>query len=278
MYAGKRPMGPFTYAPVNPVLRKTTGVVTGTAHGSIVEGPDGNLWQFYTIVLSNPPGGRRVGMDPVGFDAKGSLFVRGPSETPQWGPGAVAAPERNGDSGSLPLTIGKMRAMNTKSAFSSQRPGRDAAYAVDNSTGTWWEPAEDDPRPSITIDLGPATEFDPIQRFTVDSARILFAAGRGFRQPAAAAPAPNPDGVTAHRYTLEVSDNGTTFSTVLDKTRNTVTKYVEFDELPPTACRFVRLTLTGWPRNAGAPFGIVEFTVFGKAVSPSANPERVSPK
>jgi xylan 1,4-beta-xylosidase len=281
MYTAKRPMGPFTYAPVNPVLRKTTGVVTGTAHGSIVEGPDGNLWQFYTIVLSNPPGGRRVGMDPVGFDPQGHLFVRGPSETPQWGPGAVADPARHGDSGSLPLTINKMRAMNTKSTFSSQRPGRDAAYAVDNSTGTWWEPAEDDRQPSITVDLGPATEFDPVQMFTVDSSRIMFSAPRGFGRPApgtAPTPPAPPTGSPSHRYRIEVSSDGKTFTTVLDKTQDAATKYLEFDELPPTTCRFVRLTLTGWPHNAGLPLGIIEFTVFGKALSPSAMPDRTSPK
>jgi xylan 1,4-beta-xylosidase len=276
MYTSKSPIGPFTYAPINPILRKTTGVVTGTAHGSIVEGPDGNLWQFYTIVLSNPPGGRRVGMDPVGFDARGNLFVRGPSETPQWGPGVVADPARHGDSGSLPLTINKMRAMNAKSAFSSQRPGHEAAYAVDNSTGTWWEPAEDDRQPSITIDLGPATEFDPIQQFTVDSSRILFSAPRGFGRPGAPPAAPAADGVAAHRYTIDASNDGKTFTTLLDTTQNTIAKYVEFDELPPTACRFVRLTLTGWPRSAGTPLGIVEFTVFGKAVSPSAMPDRTA--
>jgi len=273
MYMGKSPTGPFTYAAVNPVLRKTTGVVTGTAHGSVVEGPDGNLWQFYTVVLSNPPGGRRIGMDPAGFDARGNLVVRGPSETPQWGPGVVADPLRDGDSGSLPLTVNKMRAMNAKSAFSSQRPGRDAAYALDNSTGTWWEPAEDDRQPSLTVDLGPATEFDPVQTFTVDSSRILFAAGRGFGRPGTTPPPP-PEGAPAHRYRIEASSDGETFTTLLDKTRSTVTKYVEFDELPPTTCRFVRLTLTDWPRNAGTPLGIVEFTVFGRAVSPSAPPAR----
>jgi xylan 1,4-beta-xylosidase len=284
VYTGRRATGPFTYAPGNPILRKTTGVVTGAAHGSIVEGPDGNLWQFYTIVMSNPPGGRRVGMDPVGFDERGNLFVRGPSETPQWGPGAVADPARRGDSGSLPLTINKMRAMNTKSTFSSQRPGHDAAYAIDNSTGTWWEPADDDRQPSITVDLGPATEFDPIQVFTVDSSRILFSAPRGPGRPgspttAPAAPAPTPapmEGATAHRYRIDTSSDGKTFTTVLDKTQNAVTKYVEFDELPPTRCRFVRLTVTDWPRRAPTPLGIVEFTVFGKAVSPSAPPDRTA--
>jgi xylan 1,4-beta-xylosidase len=256
------------------VLRKTTGVVTGTAHGSIVEGPDGNLWQFYTIVLANPPGGRRVGMDPVGFDGHGNLFVRGPSETPQWGPGVVKDPARQGDSGSVPLTVSKMRAMNTRSVFSSERPGHEAAYAVDNSTGTWWEPAEHDRQPSITVDLGPATEFDPVQAFTVDSSRILFATGRRFGRPGTSPPPP-PEGSPAHRYRIEASSDGKAFTALLDKTQNPVSRYVEFDELPPTVCRFVRLTLTEWPHNAGTPLGILEFTVFGKAVSPSAPPERL---
>src|SRR5579872_7467858 len=33
------------------------------------------------------------------------------------------------------------------------------AYALDNANGTWWEPAEDDARPSLTIDLGSTTQF-----------------------------------------------------------------------------------------------------------------------
>ena len=162
--------------------------------------------------------------------------------------------------------------MNSKSTFSSQRPGRDAAYAIDNATGTWWEPAEDDRQPSITVDLGPATELDPVQSFTVDSSRILFNATRTFPRPGAPPPPP-PTGAPAHRYKIEVSSDGQTFSTLLDKTQNTTAKYVEFDELAPTVCRFVRLTLTDWPHNAATPLGIVEFTVFGKAVSPPGPPD-----
>jgi xylan 1,4-beta-xylosidase len=270
VYAGKSPLGPFTYAPVNPVLRKTTGVVTGPGHGCVVQGPDGNWWQFYTIVLANPPGGRRIGMDPVGFDKDGNLFVRGPTETPQWAPGVVADPARNSDSGSIPLTVNKLRAMNARSRFSSQRPGRDAAYAIDNSNGSWWEPAEDDNQPSLTLDLGPATEFDPVQQFTIDSCRIEFTTGGGFgfggRRGGAAQPA---NGITAHQYRIEASSDGTTFTTVLDKTSNAVTKYVEFEEIPPTACRFVRFTLTAWPHLPNANLGIMEFTVFGKPIDPA---------
>jgi hypothetical protein len=151
VYTAKHPLGPYTYMQGNPLLRQTHGVNTGPGHGSTVQGPDGEWWQFYLTVLSSPPGGRRVGMDPLGFRKDGSMYVRGgvPSETPQWAPGVVANPARNGDTGSLPLTFGKARGMK----ISSQAPGHEAAYALDDSNGTWWAPAEDDKQPSITLDL-----------------------------------------------------------------------------------------------------------------------------
>lgn len=266
MYTSKSPLGPFTYAPNNPVLRKTSGAVTGGGHGCVIQGPDGNWWQFYTCVLINPPGGRRLGMDPVGFDTDGNFFVHGPTETPQWAPGVVSNPVLHADSGSIPLTINKLRAMNQRGGFSSERPGREAAYALDNYNGTWWEPAEDDAEPSITVDLASATEFDLQQEFTVDSARICFMAGSGFGRGPQAAPG-GESGTIAHQYRIEVSTDGETFTTVVDKTNNDVTKYVEFDEIPPTQCRFVRLTMTDWPKPApSSRLGIMEFTVFGKAV------------
>ena len=195
-YTAKSPMGPFTYAPNNPLLRRIDGLVTGTAHGSIVEGPDKHLWQFYTIVLNNPPGGRRIGMDPVAFDKDGNMSVR-VSDTPQWAPGVVADPAKDGDSGSIPVTINKLRAMNALSRFSSQQPGRDAAYAVDNSSGTWWEPSSDDAQPTLTIELSPATRFDVVQLFTIDSVRLLFTGGGRFSGGRGATPSDKRSPATA---------------------------------------------------------------------------------
>jgi len=280
IYSSKSPMGRFTYSPKNPLLRKTSGIVTGPGHGSIVKGPDGNWWVFYTIVTSNPPGGRRIGMDPIDFDANGNPFTRGPSETPQWAPGLVANPVRNGDSGSIAVSINKLRAMHSQSAFSSERPGHEAAYAIDDSNGTVWQPAENDAQPTLTIDLIAPTEFETNQLFEIDSSRLEFAAGGGFGgrgargaagAPPAAAPAPPaaaaPNAITAFRYKIEVSMDGTQYTTVLDKTNNNITRYTEFDEIPPTRCRFVRLTMTDWPRRGTTPLGITEFTVFGKPIA-----------
>jgi hypothetical protein len=263
-YTSKSPLGPFKYAPNNPLMRKTSGVVTGAGHGSIIKAPDGNWWQFYTIVLPNYPGGRRLGMDPVGFDKNGNMFIN-VTETPQWAPGVVADPARHSDSGSLPLTFGKMRAMNQKSSVSSERPGHEAPYAADASNATWWEPAADDKQPTLTVDLGSVTEFDLPQLFTVDSARIEFVTGSGFRRPGAQQTAPSqPQTSAAHQYKIEASEDGQTYTTILDRTQNKVSRYTEFEELPLTKCRYVRLTLTDWPH--AVPLGVLEFTVFGKPI------------
>lgn len=282
-YTAKSPMGPFTYAPNNPLLRKTEGLVTGTAHGSIVEGPDGNLWQFYTIVLSNPPGGRRIGMDRVVFDEAGNMAVT-VTDTPQWGPTSEIEGPTRGDSGSIPVTINKIRAMNALSRFSSEQPGHEAAYAVDNSSGTWWAPAESDSQPTLTVELSPATRFDVVQLFTIDSVRLMFGGSRrgfgfGGRRgrgamaggaPATASAQERP-ATNAYQYKIEVSMDGQTYTTALDETANDVSRNTIFEEIPPVKCRFVRLTMTNWPSG---PLGIIEFTVFGKPAEslPAAQP------
>lgn len=250
-YTATNPLGPYSYASNNPLLRKTEGLVTGTAHGSIVKGPDNEWWQFYTIVLSNPPGGRRIGMDKVTFDADGLMAVT-VTDTPQPAPTATQAVKNAKPS--IPVTINKMRAMNALSKVSSEEPGYPAAYAVDNYSGTLWRPSADDKQPSLMIELSPATRFDVVQLFTVDAVRILFGggAGRGFRGMAE---------LPVYKYKLEVSDDGEKFTTVLDKTGNSIAKDTIFEEFKPVTCRFVKLTITDWPKSS--PLGVIDFTVFG---------------
>ncbi len=263
-YVADSVLGPYEYASNNPLLLSTQGMVTGTAHGSMVLGPDGNIWQFYTTVLSSPPGGRRIGMDRVVIDENGLLTCK-VTDTPQWAPGVVKDP-RNGDSGSLPVTINKINAMNTLSKFSSEKEGKYASHATDDYSGTWWEPEDNDKEPYLMIDLSPATRFDVTEFFTIDGMRLMFGSSRK-REPVAPGSAAmrrfrreyTPQ---VYKYKLEVSNDGENFTTLLDLTNNTESRNTIYHELPPTNCRFVKITFTDWPKTS--PFGVIDFTVFGK--------------
>jgi hypothetical protein len=61
---------------------------------------------------------------------------------------------------------------------------------------------------------------------------------------------------------IEVSIDGTTFTTVLEQSTNAIVRNTIFEEIPPARCRFVRLAMINWPRTT--PLGIIEFTLFGK--------------
>ena len=253
-YTATSPLGPYTYAENNPLLRKTEGLVTGTAHGSIVKlaGKD-EWWQFYTIVLSNPPGGRRIGMDKVTFDSNGLMYCT-VTDTPQPAPGTVA---KEGVPASIPVSINKASPRyKSLSKSSSAKEGYPAAFAADNYSGTVWMPADDDKAPYIVFDLGGATEWDVIQLFKVDGVRLMFTGTRRGRGATATYP--------VFKFKVETSMDGEKFSMVLDKTKNTVSKDTIFEEFPSTLCRYVRLTITDWPKET--PLGVIEATIFGYAV------------
>jgi beta-xylosidase len=257
VYTSKNPLGPFLYYEGSPILRHQGGLINGCAHHSVVEGPDGSLWAIYTLLYRNwnRMFERRIGMDPVGFDKQGNMFIKGPSETPQWAPGVKTKPWEDNASGSIPLSEDK------NYTVSSEAPGRNAPYAVDNNTRTWWAPAKNDTEPQLTLDLGAESR----QMYVVDSARILFTLPEGdlYDDYRLGGEEGKP---RIRQYKIEVSPDGKTFSTVVDKTKNDRDYAIEYDEITPIKCRHVRLTITGWPKNL--PCGVLEFTVFGRPTPP----------
>jgi hypothetical protein len=194
-------------------------------------------------------------MDKVTFDSDGLMYCT-ITDTPQPAPGTVA---KEGVPQSIPISINKVAGSDPLSKWSSAKEGFPAAFADDNYSGTVWMPEDDDKEPFIMIDLGPATRFDVVQLFKVDAMRVMFTgARRGFGMgPGAAAPA-----LPVYKYKVDVSLDGEHFTTVLDKTGNTVPKDTIFEEFPPSDdVRFARLTITDWPKES--PLGIIEVTFFG---------------
>ena len=75
-YIGEHPLGPFTYAPYNPISYKPGGFMTGAGHGNTFSDTHGNYWNTGTPWIGiNWNFERRIAMFPAGFDADGQMFV-----------------------------------------------------------------------------------------------------------------------------------------------------------------------------------------------------------
>ncbi len=75
-YVGNDPMGPFTYAPNNPVSYKPGGFMTGMGHGNTFQDLYGNYWNTGTKWIAvNWNFERRIEMVPAGFDKDGVMFA-----------------------------------------------------------------------------------------------------------------------------------------------------------------------------------------------------------
>ncbi|MEZ5044509.1 MAG: family 43 glycosylhydrolase [Saprospiraceae bacterium] len=76
VYTSKHPLGPFTYAPYNPIAYKPGGFLKGSGHGSTVKDNNGNYWHYSTMAISvNYKFERRLGMYPAGFEENGQMYV-----------------------------------------------------------------------------------------------------------------------------------------------------------------------------------------------------------
>lgn len=240
-YVSDHPMGPFVYQARNPIILHRGGLVNGCGHHSMVEGPDGTLWCFYTtLVRIEHAFERRIAMDPAGFDVDGNLFVAGPTETPQWAPGVVADPTSGNDAGHMPLSVNRfVRA-------SSFAPGHEPVYAVDDYIRTWWEAGEESAPHWLEVDLD--------REWEVCAARTMFA-DRGLDYDAGILPGP-------YQYRIDGSLDGQQWTTLLDMSENTIDRHIAYDTFPTARARHIRLTILAAP--AGIRPAIWEFTVFGR--------------
>lgn len=82
----ENPLGPFVKALHNPVLFSTNAEISGPGHNSVTTSPDGKelFIVYHTHTDPKKPGGdRQVCIDRMGFREDGSLYVEGPTHTPQ---------------------------------------------------------------------------------------------------------------------------------------------------------------------------------------------------
>lgn len=242
---GQSPLGPFVPQKNNPILRSTTGLITGTGHGCVVEGPHNSLWAFYTVRAGVVHGfERRLGMDPASIGADGELHVDGPSSLPMRLPTASKGAE---PMGWLPLNAGP------RTVGSSDAPNLSGRLAVDDDLRTWWQPAADDTTPTLTSNL-------TTPGAVVRAVRVIWRdVGLNTKQGAKAGP---------FCYRVEVKTAADAWTTVIDRSRSADDLLIDYRECPPTPGTLARLVIVGAP--PGITPGVAEFTVFGEVRGPGS--------
>ena len=76
VYVSDSPIGPYKYAPNNPVSHKNTGFVGGAGHGCLFEDKFGNWWNVTCASIHVTHAfERRINLFPAGFDEDGLLYV-----------------------------------------------------------------------------------------------------------------------------------------------------------------------------------------------------------
>lgn len=149
-WVGDSPLGPFAYAPYNPVAYRPGGFVTGAGHGSTFQDAHGNWWNSGTPWIGhNWAFERRVGLWPASFYDDGQMRVSTRfGDFPHWMPDArVDDPET--------LFTGWMLLSYRKRAVASSTLGSfDPARAADENPRTFWVAARNEAGQTLTLDLG----------------------------------------------------------------------------------------------------------------------------
>lgn len=242
-YVADEPLGPFEYAPYNPVGYKPGGFVHGAGHGNTFQDAYGNWWNTGTPWIGhNWNFERRIALFPAAFSADGQMSVNTRfADFPHYMPTAkVADPES--------LFTGWMLLSYRKHASASSAPG-DAGIenVTDEDPRTFWVAASNDAGQTLTVDLG--------AKKTVRAVQVNFADYLSGRYADA------PDIYT--EFEIESSLDGKSWQPVANTGTERRDRPNAYFQLPaPVSARYVRYV---HGHVGAAHLAISDIRVFGEA-------------
>lgn len=256
VYIADKPLGPYTYAPYNPVAYKPGGFVHGAGHGSTFQDRFGNWWNTGTPWIGyNWTFERRIDLLPGKIYPDGQMaFTSRFADFPFYVPTA-----KIGDPDSF--FTGWMLLSYRKRATASSTLGEFAAdRTTDEDPQTFWVGAANKAGETLTVDLGKVD--------TVRAVQVNFADYKSGRFADA------PDIYT--EFTLEASTDGQDWSAIArtePPRRDRPNAYLELAS--PVRARFVRYV----HGHVGATnLAISDLRVFGNADGRApATPQGLSP-
>ena len=157
VYIADKPLGPYKYAPNNPVFYKPGGFINGAGHGSTVVGPGNQYWHFGSMAVSvNVNWERRLCAYPAWFDEDGLMYSNTSfGDYPHFAP---ALPDKQGAfTGWMLLSYKKpVIASSTVDTFS-------AKHVTDENVKSFWLAQENNEKQWLKIDLEKEAKVHAIQ-------------------------------------------------------------------------------------------------------------------
>ena len=248
VYIGDHPLGPFEYAPNNPVSFKPGGFMNGAGHGSTLKGPQDLYWHFASMALSyNVNWERRLCMFPLHFDNDGLMW----SDT-YFGDYPRYAPSEPGKTGEF---AGWMLLSYKKPVTVSSSVGDHTAEKLtDEQVKTYWLAGDNGDTQWATIDLQKPGVVYAVQINYFDHESDMYGRIPGLR----------------HRYVVEGSLDGQDWRVLIDKSNSFSDNPNDYVELPEQErIRYLRY------RNIEVPtphLAISDIRVFGIGEGKKPNP------
>lgn len=241
-YVSDGPLGPFTYAPNNPISYKPGGFLTGAGHGNTFQDNYGNWWNTGTPWWAvNFDFERRLAMFPAGFDNEGLLYAN-----TRFGDFPHYLPKDRWQQKDALFTGWMLLSYRKPMTASSYRGLHGAAKLTDEDPRSFWLAATNDLHPWLQIDLGENSEVRAVQVNYSDYQSGIYASG--------------PDVYT--QFKLLTSQDGQQWQVAADlsgERRDRPNAYIEMPQ--PVRARFIKYEHL----HVGSPnLAISEMRVFGR--------------
>lgn len=219
VYMSDSVLGPYSYAPNNPVFYKPGGYSNGAGHGSTVEGPANGYWHFASSALNvNVNWERRICMYPAWFDKDGLMYSNTTfGDYPHYAPAVAGKP------GSF--TGWMLLSCNKPVKASSSLGDHHATAATDENIKTFWVAQKNDDQQWLQIDLQKPGKVYAVQVNYHDYRSDLYGRVPGLY----------------HRYTIQGSLDGQTWTTLADRSgsyKDVPNDYLELGT--PQTVRYIR--------------------------------------
>jgi hypothetical protein len=271
VYTSNNPLGPFEYAPYNPISYKPGGFLKGSGHGSTVRDNNGNFWHFATMAISvNYMFERRIGMYPAGFEADGQMYVNTAyGDYPHYLPGTEVGNHKRRFTGWMLLSYQKPvttnsglveEDVNVVDASASgymleQIRGFDIKKINDEEIRSYWVSEANHDSIYVEMDLEKTMDVHAIQINFQDFRSDIYGRPDTLRQ----------------QFVIRSSVDGQNWETIADYSDNRQDMPHAYLELSaPVEARFIRYEHVYCTNNY---LSISEFRVFGKGKeAPPATP------